>query len=147
MENTQQITETVIALFKGADDRDWDKVKNTLAEKVLLDYSAMGSPAAELTPGQIITAWKGLLPGFDSTHHQPAGFTVKQDGDTATVRYSAKADHFIGSDGWTVEANYDTNLIHTANGWKITMHKINDVKQSGDTTLPAKAMEIAKHKL
>jgi hypothetical protein len=143
-----EITETVKAMFSGADERDWDKVKDTMADKVLLDYSALsGSPATELTPEQIINAWKGLLPGFDKTHHQPADFAVTQNGDYATVHYLAKADHFLGDDSWTVEADYDTELVKTGNDWKITSHKINDVKQSGNKELPSKAAEIAKGKL
>ena len=143
-----EIINTVKAMFSGADERDWDKVKNTMADKVLLDYSAMGgSPAAELTPEQIINAWEGLLPGFDKTHHQPKDFTVTQNGDTAVVHYFAKADHFLGDESWTVEANYDTGLAKTGGTWKITSHKIKDVKQSGNKELPLKATEIAKSKL
>jgi hypothetical protein len=142
-----EIIDIVKNLFSGADERDWGKVKNTLADQVLLDYSALsGSPASLLTPEDIITAWKGLLPGFDMTHHQPADFTVKQNGDTATVHYFAKADHFLGEDKWTVEANYDTGLIKTADSWRINSHKISNVKQSGNTDLPAKAMEVVKNR-
>ncbi len=142
-----EITNTVKNLFSGADERDWEKVKNTFADQVLLDYSALsGSPSSLLTPEDIITAWKGLLPGFDMTHHQPAGFTIKQNGDEATVHYFAKADHFLGEDNWTVEANYDTGLIKTADGWRINSHKISNVKQSGNADLPAKAMEVVKNK-
>jgi len=134
-------------MFSGADERDWEKVKNTLAGHVLLDYSALsGSPASALTPDEIINAWKGLLPGFDLTHHQPADFTVKEDDNKATVHYFAKADHFLGDSKWTVEANYDTDLVKTADGWKINSHKISHAKQSGDITLPAKAMEVVKNR-
>lgn len=143
MEN--EIINVVKNLFSGADERDWEKVKSTLAGEVLLDYSALsGNPAVTLTPDAIITAWKGLLPGFDMTKHQPANFIVKQNGDHATVHYFAKADHFLGDDTWTVEANYDTGLVKTANGWKIDSHKISHVKQSGNENLPAKAMEVIK---
>lgn len=122
MEN--EIINVVKELFGGADERNWNKVKSALFNKVLLDYSALsGSPAATLTSDVIITAWKGLLPGFDHTKHQPAHFTVKQEDGKATVHYFAKADHFLGDDEWTVEANYDTDLIKTSFGWKITGHK------------------------
>jgi hypothetical protein len=142
-----EIINTVKNLFSGADERDWGKVQATLADEVLLDYSALsGSPASTLTPGEIITAWKGLLPGFDRTHHQPDYFTVKEDDDKAIVHYFAKADHFLGNDTWTVEANYDTKLEKAKDGWKITSHRIFNVKQSGNTALPAKAMEVVKNK-
>jgi hypothetical protein len=142
-----EIINTVKDLFSGADERDWKKVKGTFANEVLLDYSVLsGNPATTLTPDTIITAWKGLLPGFDKTKHQPENFTVKQDDDKATVHYFAKADHFLGGDEWTVEANYDTGLIKLSNGWKINSHKISNVKQSGNVNLPAQAMKIVKNK-
>lgn len=143
-----EIIDAVINLFSGADERDWEKIKNTFAKRVLLDYSALaGSAATVLTPDEIINAWKAMLPGFDTTHHQTAKFSVKEDGDKAIVYYSAIADHFLGDDKWTVEANYETGLVKTTSGWKIDSHKISNVKQSGNTDLPAKAMEavINKH--
>ena len=140
-----EIINIIKDLFSGADERNWEKVKNTFANEVLLDYSVLsGSPAAILSPNMIIAAWQGLLPGFDITKHQPSDFMVKQNNDNATVHYFAKADHFLGGEEWTVEANYDTCLIRVADGWKINSHKISNVKQSGNVNLPVKAMEIAK---
>jgi len=142
-----EIINIINALFSGADERNWEKVKSTFADEVLLDYSVLsGNPATLLTPDVIITAWKALLPGFDQTKHQPENFAVKQNNDKATVHYFAKADHFLGDDEWTVEANYDTGLIKTTDGWKVNSHKISNVKQSGNVNLPAKAMEIVKSK-
>lgn len=141
-----EIINTVKNLFSGADERDWKKVKNTLADEVLLDYSALsGSPPTLLTPDTIIIAWKGLLPGFDITTHRPENFMVKKVDDKATVHYFATADHLLDNEKWTVEANYDTDLIKMANGWKITSHRISNVTQSGNRNLPARAMEIVKN--
>ena len=58
-----EIIDTIKNMFGGADERDWEKVKETLAEHVLLDYSALsGSPASMLTPDDIVTAWKVCCP-------------------------------------------------------------------------------------
>lgn len=135
-----QIIETVAALFGGADERDWAKVKNSLAENVELDYSSMtGSPASVVAREGIITAWRGFLPGFDKTHHQLADFYVMQNGTIAHVHYYGKADHFICEELWTVEGTYDTELIETDGKWLITKHKLNLIKQDGNMDLPALA--------
>ncbi|WP_413670569.1 nuclear transport factor 2 family protein [Mucilaginibacter sp. Mucisp86] len=135
-----QIIETITALFAGADERDWGKVKNALAENVELDYSSMtGNPASTVTSEDIITAWRGFLPGFDETHHQLADFYVMQNGSAALVHYYGKADHFIGDELWTVEGTYDTELIESNDKWIIAKHKLNLIKQDGNMDLPAQA--------
>jgi len=136
----EQIIETVTRLFAGADERDWDKIKNTFAENVELDYSSMtGNPTSIVPAEGIITAWRGFLPGFDKTHHQLADFYVMQNGSAALVHYYGKADHFIGDDLWIVEGTYDTELIETHGKWVITKHKLNLIKQDGNMDLPVQA--------
>jgi len=140
MEN--KIHEQVSALFAGADERNWQKVEAVLDEKVVLDYSSMTANAPTvLTPKQISIAWAAFLPGFDRTNHQLSGFAVNTAGNTATVHYTGKADHFLQNAIWTVEGSYDTKLVFKSNQWLIAEHKFNFEKQSGDTTLPVKATE------
>jgi hypothetical protein len=144
MEN-EKIIETISAVFIGADERDWEKVKGAMAENVLLDYASLsGSPATFLPSGQIIETWKGFLPGFDSTHHQLSDFRISGQGDTANVHCNGKADHFIDGDRWTVEGTYDADVSKINDHWLITLLKFNLSKQSGDTNLPARAVERLK---
>lgn len=135
-----KIIEQVTALFAGADERSWKKVETVMNETVILDYSSMTGNAPDvLTPQQISAAWAAFLPGFDRTSHQLSGFVVDLSGNTATVHYTGKADHFLDDATWTVEGTYDTKLVSTKGSWLIAEHKFNFQKQSGDTTLPAKA--------
>lgn len=142
----QQIIQTVTNLFAGADERKWNKVENTMADNVLLDYTSMagGSPST-LSPKQITSAWAALLPGFDKTHHQVSDFTVTVNGHLATVHYTGRAEHYLNSDVWTVEGTYETELESKNGNWYITRHKFNLSKQTGNTSLPAKAMEVVKN--
>jgi hypothetical protein len=105
-----------------------------------------GRPAIVISSEKIIEGWKGFLPGFDMTHHQISDFKVNQKDDAAQIRFFGKADHYINKDSWTVEGTYDTELIKAANKWKVTKFKFNLQKQSGDTSLPQKAAEIAGNK-
>ncbi|GGH64424.1 hypothetical protein HNQ91_002302 [Filimonas zeae] len=137
-----EIIEQIQHLFTGADERNWEKVAATLDEKVLLDYSSMnGAPATWLTPDEIITIWAGFLPGFDSTRHQLSGFSMGENEYTASVHFSGKADHFINVERWTVEGTYDVELIYSQRSWRITALKFNLSGQSGNTALPALAVE------
>ena len=145
--DTEKVIETIIGIFEGADERDWDKVKNSFADKVLLDYSSMnGSPAVVLSSVDIITAWKCFLPGFDLTHHQVSQFRVDEKDGVTKAHFFGKADHFINNDSWTVEGTYDVELVISANSIKVNKFKFNLQSQSGDTGLPQRAAEICKPK-
>jgi len=138
----EDIIQTVSAVFNGADEHNWQKVHDAMADEVLLDYASLsGSPAAMLTSNQIVEAWKGFLPGFDKTHHQLSGFHVIQNGDTAIVHFNGKADHFIDEDIWTVEGTYDSILSKANNRWRVTELKLNLKNQSGNFNLPALAAQ------
>ncbi|HEX8378629.1 MAG TPA: nuclear transport factor 2 family protein, partial [Pedobacter sp.] len=140
MENI--ITYQVKTLFSGADERNWNKVKSVMDKQVLLDYSSMtGSPATNLTPEEIITAWAAFLPGFDRTNHKAFNFKVIINNDEAIVNYTGKADHFLNSEVWTVEGSYNTKFKRVNEYWLIVAHTFNFQKQSGNTNLPA---EVAK---
>jgi hypothetical protein len=146
MEN-EKIIHAITAIFSGADERDWKKVRNAMADNVLIDYSSLsGSPAAALPSEQIIETWKGFLPGFDRTHHQLSDFQITNGANSAKVHCNGKADHFINKDIWTVEGTYDAEVTQINNQWLITMLKFNLSKQSGNTDLPAQASERLKTK-
>jgi len=146
MEN-EKIIRAISAVFNGADERNWKKVENAMADNVLLDYSSLsGSPAATLPSAQIIETWKGFLPGFDMTQHQLSDFQVTRQGNIANVHCNGKADHFIDKDVWTVEGTYDAEVTKNNSQWAITGLKFNLSKQSGNTGLPAVAIEKVKTK-
>lgn len=144
---SNKIINTVAAIFNGADARNWQKVKATFADEVLLDYSSMnGNPAAQITSDQIIAAWSSFLPGFDRTHHNVYDFQVDLQDDKANVHFTGIADHFIGESKWTVEGTYDVEVVREGDNWQVTKFRLNFERQSGDTSLPQKAAEIMASK-
>jgi hypothetical protein len=136
------IIETVTAIFNGADERNWPKLQQAMSPNVYLDYSSLsGNPAASIPAEQIVTAWKNFLPGFDKTHHQLSNYKVAINGDTATVHFDGKADHFIDKESWTVEGNYDAEVVKANGAWQVTKLKFNLLKQSGNLSLPGEAVK------
>ena len=142
-----QINTQITELFVATDEHNWKKVEAIFAEKVVLDYSSMnGNPAVELTPNQITTAWKGILPGFESTHHQLGNFITKVDKDTAQVFCYGTATHYLPDEKgniWTVVGSYNFDLKKVENQWRITSMKFNFKYQDGNTSLPEKAIKNA----
>lgn len=139
----------VTQLFIATDQRNWNQVKQLFAAKVLLDYSSMtGNPATELSPEQIVSAWKGVLPGFESTHHQLGNFVSNITQNKAIVFCYGTANHFLkNAQGslWTVVGTYDFVLQKDSQGtWKIAAMKFNFKYQTGNTVLPQQAMQKLK---
>lgn len=143
----EQVNRTITQLFIATDERNWEDVKAIFATNVLLDYSSMnGNPAASLTPTEITTAWKGILPGFEATHHQIGNLITQVSGNKAKVYCYGTATHFlkdVSGNIWTVVGSYNFELKKVKAHWKITAMKFNFKYQDGNTSLPQKAIKRA----
>jgi hypothetical protein len=139
--------EMINHLFIAVDLRDWSRVKECFAEKLVLDYSSMnGQPAAELTAEDIIAGWKYVLPGFTCTHHQLGNMIIKAQPTEAAVFCYGTASHYLEHEKgnvWIVVGSYDFNLKMVQEEWKITKMKFNYKYQDGNKELPALALEKA----
>jgi hypothetical protein len=146
---SKQVQETISRFFIAVDSRNWDEVKKLFADTVLLDYTSMaGGEPANLLSEQIIESWKGLLPGFDSTHHQLGNFIIKADLEVAKAFCYVTATHYLKNDSgnnvWTVVGSYDLELVSTCSNWLITKMKFNLKYIDGNSALPAMAQERLK---
>ena len=142
----QRIIERVNRFFNGVDRRDWETCEEIMAEQVLLDYTSMaGGEPALLAKKQIIDSWKGLLPGFDSTHHQLGNAVVDLKGEDAADYLSyVTASHFIAGEEeelWTVVGSYEIGMTKDGERWVIGSLKLNFKFQFGNENLPAAAKE------
>lgn len=143
----QSIINTVSAIFNGSDERDWPKVEASFANQVTLDYTSMaGGTPSKMSPKDITAAWKTLLPGFQSTHHQFGNFTVGVNGNAATVRNHGLALHYLPNNTrnnvWVVVGTYDFILTkESSKTWKVMSMKFNLQKQEGNLELPKLAQQ------
>lgn len=148
MNDTNKIQQTISNLFVNTDNKNWKEVEELFASKVTLDYSSMtGNPASEITPNEITTGWKTVLPGFEYTHHQIGNFITKLDGNKAHSFCYGTATHYLKDENgniWTVVGSYDFILKSIENNWKITSMKFNYKYQDGNNMLIQKAIDNAK---
>ena len=140
------IISVVTALFKATDARNWQQVENCFANEVLLDYTSMaGGEPVTLAPTAITTAWKQLLPGFDSTNHELSDFKVSANDNTATVTNSGHATHYLTVDGhietWIVDGDYLFELTKQGENWEISAMKFTVKNISGNMKLPELAAQ------
>lgn len=143
------ITEPIVQLFVGVDQRNWELASQSFAPEVLLDYSSMGGGAAQtLSPQKIMASWQAVLPGFEYTHHQLGNFLIQMSGEIAQVSCYGTATHYLSEQAeqevWAVIGTYDFTLQKDAEQWKIHQMKFNFKYQSGNTQLLALAQERVK---
>ncbi|WP_020528862.1 nuclear transport factor 2 family protein [Flexithrix dorotheae] len=143
--------QAITKLFVATDQQSWSEVESFFNENVSLDYSSMnGNPAKNLTPQEITTAWKSILPGFEYTHHQLGNFIVEAGEHKASVFCYGTASHYLeNKEGnvWQVVGSYDFELIKLeTDAWKITEMKFNFKYQDGNTSLPDLALNNIKPK-
>ena len=149
--NAQQkeAPDAVLALFIATDQQNWDQVEQIFDEKVMLDYSSMnGNPATALNSAEITAAWKTILPGFTSTHHQIGNLQAVIDGNKASIFCYGTATHYLEDEGgnvWTVVGSYDFDLKRDKNkNWRISKMKFNFKYQDGNLSLAEKAINSLK---
>ena len=140
---------TIQHLFLATDEKIWETVEEVFNTTVHLDYSSMtGNPASELSPNQITSTWKKVLPGFEFTHHQIGNLQTTLSDNTAHVFCYGTATHYLTNESnnlWVVYGTYDFDLIKNQDGkWKITSMKFNYKFQNGNSSLPQLAMEKLK---
>jgi hypothetical protein len=144
-----KIIETINRLFVAVDDRNWEQVSEIFGDTVLLDYTSMagGSPA-KLTSKQIIESWKGLLPGFDKTHHQTGNFIIDCISTTYKIFCYGTATHYLKNETnnnvWTVVGSYNFEIEMINSMLKITKMKFNLKYTDGNNDLAKIAQERLK---
>lgn len=129
-------------IFLGSDNHDWDKVRDSFAAEVLLDYSSFtGQAPAKMRSSEIIKAWSDFLPRFKFTMHYLSNFEVTVKGDSALCSAYGHAIHHFpvaqGGDLFEVYGTYNFELVKEDNKWVVTAMKYNHKYSSGNLDLPA----------
>ncbi len=135
------INHLIHTLFGEVDTRNWEKVKNTMADSVYTDYTALGGDAGFKSPDEILTGWKALLPGFEKTIHQIHNEAIWVAGNRASATMDAIAIHYLDGKQWTVFVGYDTEYIKEDGNWKLARIDLSLYDQKGETSLPAQALK------
>lgn len=145
MNDNEAIRETITRLFVNTDTGNWNNVEAQFAAEVQLDYSSMtGNPASKVSPVEITTAWKTVLPGFTHTHHQIGNFMIEVNGKKAHTFCYGTATHYLENENntvWTVVGTYDFDLEKIDGQWKINAMTFNYKYQDGNKNLVDKAIQ------
>jgi hypothetical protein len=125
IEDRLAVVEVCTRMAWHADQREWDALAAIFADKVRLDYTSLnGGEPADLTPEQIVDAWKQAFAPLESTQHLVTNHLVDIDGDEAVCTAAFQATHRAnaahGGALWTLGGTYRFDLIRVGSGWRIS---------------------------
>jgi hypothetical protein len=137
---------TVVSSIPLAVDRAaYDLAERAFAPSVVIDYTSLwGGEANTMTPAALMTAWRGIVPGFDGTWHELSDVKATVTGDKATATAFVDGRHWIGDKLWRPIGNYNWDLQKIDGEWKVTRMEFAMTQEIGDRNVATLAMERAK---
>lgn len=142
-----RVISLVSSIPLAVDLADYDLAERAFASRITIDYTSLwGGEPQQMTPAELMTAWRGIVPGFDATRHEIADVTAVVDGDRAQASAFVDGRHYLGDRVWRPVGTYDWQLEKIDGAWKVTRMTFNLTQEIGDRSLASEAMERAKKK-
>lgn len=70
----------------------YDLAEAAFAPEIVIDYTSLwGGEPQRMTPGALMDAWRGLVPGFDATRHELKDIEANVEGDRGPRPLSSTA--------------------------------------------------------
>ena len=123
-----------------------DEVRSAFTDTVWLDYTSLnGGEPGTIAANAMVDAWKGVLPGFETTHHHVTPVMTTRSTDGFRVILNGTATHRLASDYgdslWTIGGYYEADLVKEAEVWKIARFTFIATWGSGNRDLLRLAQE------
>lgn len=141
---TAKIRTLVSSIPLAVDRAAYDLAEAAFAPEIVIDYTSLwGGEPATMTPAELMTAWQGIVPGFDATWHELGPVTVEIEGTSATANASVDGRHWIGDQLWRPIGNYHWDVSQVEGEWRVTRMVFEMTQELGDRALAAEAMARA----
>ncbi|MCA3512197.1 MAG: nuclear transport factor 2 family protein [Rhodobacter sp.] len=102
-----KVISVVSSIPMAVDLAAYDLAEQAFAPSIVIDYTSLwGGEPATMTPADLMTSWRGIVPGFDATWHQLSNVSATVTGDTATATAFVDGRHWIGDQLWRPVGNY-----------------------------------------
>jgi hypothetical protein len=140
-----KVISVVSSIPLAVDLAAYDLAEKAFAPKVVIDYTSLwGGQPNTMTPAELMTAWRGIVPGFTATWHELSAVKATVSGDTATATAFVDGRHWIDGQLWRPVGNYNWDLQKISGQWKVTRMQFAMTQEIGSRELAAQAMARAK---
>lgn len=141
---TARVITTVSSIPLAVDLADYSLAERAFAPEIMIDYTSLwGGQPATMTPTELMTAWRAIVPGFDATWHQLSDIEATVTAEEATARAFVDGRHWIGEQLWRPVGEYHWRLQKQNGRWKVTHMTFLMTEELGDRGLAQQAMEGA----
>lgn len=142
--DTAAIKTVIESMATLADRNEYEALERIFADEVEVDYRTLAGGEVEVKSNQaLMTAWAGLLPGFDRTRHRITDIEVEIDGSEATGRSQVTAAHWLDDLYWEVSGNYQYGFRKVDRQWVITKLTFVFISEKGTRDVFPLAVENA----
>jgi fermentation-respiration switch protein FrsA (DUF1100 family) len=140
-----QVVSVVSSIPLAVDLARYELAEAAFAPQVVVDYTSLwGGEASTMTPAELMTAWRGIVPGFTATLHELGPVRASVSGDRATASAFVDGRHWIGNRLWRPVGHYHWELARLDGQWKVTRMVFAMTQEMGDRALAQEAMARAK---
>jgi hypothetical protein len=143
--DTARVITIVASIPLAVDLANYALAERAFAPKVVVDHTSLwGGTPNTITPGELMDAWRGIVPGFDATWHELGPVSAQVQGDRATATAAVDGRHWIGQAVWRPIGNYEWELEKRDGRWQVTRMAFLMTREIGDRGLAARAIERAR---
>ena len=104
LRDRERIADVLATLAFACDDGDWDQFGRLFTDRLHYDSSRhSGNPAADFTIEEFTAVARGVLDGFDCTHHALSNTLITVAGDEAQCRAYVVAYHHVATEPGVVD--------------------------------------------
>jgi hypothetical protein len=142
---TARVLAVVQSIPLAVDLAAYDLAERAFAPSVVIDYTSLwGGEPQTMTPSELMTAWRGIVPGFDATWHELSEVRAEVTGETARATARVDGRHWIGERLWRPIGGYVWELEKREGRWQVTRMTFRMTREIGDRALAEEAMRRAR---
>jgi hypothetical protein len=142
-----KVISVVSSIPMAVDLAAYELAEKAFAPKIVIDYTSLwGGQPSTMTPAELMTAWRGIVPGFDATWHELSNVKATVNGTKATATAFVDGRHWLNGQLWRPVGNYHWDLEKIGQQWKVTRMQFAMTQEIGNRDVAAQAMAVAKEK-
>jgi hypothetical protein len=143
--DVSRVIQLVSSIPLAVDLANYDLAQAAFAPSIVVDYTSLwGGAPQTMTPAELMTGWRGIVPGFDATFHELSDVRATISGSRAIATAHVDGRHWIGDRLWRPVGTYHWDLEKIDGRWRVTRMVFAMTQEIGDRALAAEAMERAK---